>query len=205
MAGPGGRAIRGRILDGGAHATALARRLLCSRSGRLLVLRTTFSSLVVWAIGCVVPVPLTADNTAPKNVPPTITRGSPKFLDQGGVAVETQTASGGRAIAFGVGATDPDGDPLKAHLYRVVDTAMKSLPGEITLGGDQFAPDDTTAHYGEFTSDDWCGNIFMQAGNFEIRVYVSDQAFDPSGNPKPCPGDDGSCHFVFETWILNCP
>src|SRR4051812_48522058 len=86
----------------------LAQRLLRTRTGRFLLLRSLLSATVIWAIGCVIPAPLTLDDPGTNNSPH-IVSGVPDFF--GGIWTPAHFVD---PFSFQVTAFDADaGDRLE--------------------------------------------------------------------------------------------
>jgi hypothetical protein len=181
---------------------SLARRLLVH--ARSTVARLLPTSLVVYAVGCIVPTPLEQEQPPP-NSAPQITAGDPDFL-KGPFNPGTHDAEWN----FGVTAVDTDvGDELRARLWVLL---------AARAGGDAGAPATTlvpasdeirltataqsqTVRTGQFFQLPYCVLLSLAPNTpYLFYVYVADVPF-PSDNPADLkPG-----HFDFKSWTVTCP
>lgn len=171
---------------------ALARRLLGVRPARKMLHTSLIGSLVVFAVGCVIPTPL---DEAPvgSNHKPEIVSGTPAFLG-GTVLVDPYDAT----LTFSVKADDLDlGDSLEARLYRL-DGSSFVLVQSITLV--TVNSNNLSERSGDFTAQFCSAGNLAHGQQFNLFIFVSDIGFPKSNDPR----DLAPEHSDSRNWVLTC-
>lgn len=198
----GAKSLTRAAIAGGGR---VARRLLGRVAAGPIFVRTTLTAVTIWAVGCVVPAPLQAEQGGPTTVPQIVSgdiNGQPTPL------FGALTQSSGTAFSFGVTARDPDANAqLVARLYVRDGDKYFQFESQETSGL-PLAPitGDPTTHRVEFNPFTFCNTGLTLGKAYLVYVFVSDQPFQPPpAQPTdlpPNPFTNGN--FAFQTWLLTC-
>jgi hypothetical protein len=188
-----------------ATVTGVARGLLGRAAAGSIFVRTGLTAITIWAVGCVVPAPLQAEQGGPATVP-RITSGDVNGQPTPFFGAVTQSLT--TNFSLGVTATDPDVNAqLVARLYlRDGDTYSKFSSQDTT--GLPLTPitGDPTTHRVEFNPFTYCDLVHNQGTPYLLYIFVADQPFQPSpAQPTDLPPNQFTKgQFDYKTWMLTC-
>jgi hypothetical protein len=156
--------------------------------------------VTIWAVGCVVPAPLQAEQGGPPTAP-RITSGSINGQETPYFGSFTESTAD---WTLGVTASDPDPNAkLVARLYSLQGGLFYKL--SFDGGGLPLQPvtNELTTHHADFPSGDYCGLIKSRgtAGTpYPVYVFVADQPFTDLSPPNQFTLGQSD----FKSWSVTC-